>query len=269
MSRSKFLVVLCISVSLWACSYESRAGPAFDRLPGGNTAHGERLSKVLGCTGCHGDDLTGEDWSSPGFATMYTGNVTRTAAKYGKDGLRTIIVEGHRPDGRDLWDMPSFLFTRLSRDDLDALTTYLVSVPAAGEVHPEPVFEKVALEEQKAGTFLSSKIDAQSKRQRTVPDAGPGHERARYMVRATCAECHQLNLRGDQQTEVSHRAPDLRVAASYSATEFDIFLTTGKAVGDRELPMMSGVARGRYAHLTSDERKDIYSYLKALADRDP
>ena len=33
-------------------------------------------------------------------------------------------------------------------------------------------------------------------------------------------------------------------------------MRTGKALGERELPMMSGVARGRFAHFTDEEVRD-------------
>jgi cytochrome c1 len=39
-------------------------------------------------------------------------------------------------------------------------------------------------------------------------------------------------------------------------------MRTGKALGDRELPMMSGVARGRFVHFTDEEVRDLYAFLK-------
>ena len=39
-------------------------------------------------------------------------------------------------------------------------------------------------------------------------------------------------------------------------------MRTGKALGDRELEMMSGVARGRFVHLRDDEVRDLYAYLR-------
>ena len=41
-------------------------------------------------------------------------------------------------------------------------------------------------------------------------------------------------------------------------------MRTGKALGDRELPMMSPVARGRFAHFTDGELNDLQVFLRQL-----
>jgi cytochrome c553 len=39
--------------------------------------HGKRLSLVLGCTGCHGDDLRGAPFrNEPGFGSLHASNLT-------------------------------------------------------------------------------------------------------------------------------------------------------------------------------------------------
>lgn len=54
--------------------------------------------------------------------------------------------------------------------------------------------------------------------------------------------------------------------ASYSPEEFAEFLRTGTAKGGRELPMMSGVARGRLKHLREEEMVSLHAYLRELED---
>lgn len=105
-------------------------------------AHGERVAAVLGCTGCHGQDLTGEDWSAPGFGRLWTANLTRSVRQYSDAELVRIIETGARPD-RQLWEMPSHLFTTLAPDDMAALTAFLRSKPARGPVHPPPCSRRV------------------------------------------------------------------------------------------------------------------------------
>jgi len=68
-----------------------------------------------------------------------------------------------------------------------------------------------------------------------------------YLARTSCTECHGLNLRGGDQ------APDLRIAAGYSFDTFMELMWHGKALGNRELPLMSQVARGRFRHFTDQE----------------
>ena len=41
----------------------------------------------------------------------------------------------------------------------------------------------------------------------------------------------------------------------------------GIAIGDRELEMMSGVARGRFAYFTEDELSDLYAFLRDMSAR--
>ena len=62
-------------------------------------------------------------------------------------------------------------------------------------------------------------------------------------------------------------APDLIVVAGYDAAAFTHLMRTGKALGERELPMMSGVARGRFVHFTDEEVGDLYFFLSDLAAR--
>ncbi len=62
-------------------------------------------------------------------------------------------------------------------------------------------------------------------------------------------------------------APDLVVVAGYDEAAFASFLRTGIALGGRELPMMSGVARGRFAHLRDDEVRDLYAFLSERVAR--
>jgi len=63
--------------------------------------------------------------------------------------------------------------------------------------------------------------------------------------------------------------PDLRIVAAYSAEDFSTLMKTGKPIGDRELKVMGGVARGRYSRFTDSEVKAVYDYLAELARRGP
>src|SRR5688500_7273738 len=87
----------------------------FAVVEGGTSARGERLGKVLGCTGCHGKDLTGYPWSEdPEMAILFTSNLTRAVPRYSDAELARTIRFGARPDGSPLWLMPSHIFTDLS-----------------------------------------------------------------------------------------------------------------------------------------------------------
>jgi mono/diheme cytochrome c family protein len=236
---------------------------AFTRLSADTRAHGERVARVLGCTGCHGDDLTGKDWSDPGFGTLWTSNLTVAVPLYDDAALERAIRGGVRHDGAELWAMPSHLFTHIEAGDMSALIAWLRARPPAGERRPLPDFGPLARREIAAGKRRSSAADVQASGNRWPPDTGAAHAQARYIVRGTCAECHGLALEGDPDQEQEKPAPPLAVVAGYDRSQFRHLMRTGEPVGGRPLRLMSDVARGRYAHLTEAEVDAVYDYLRA------
>ncbi|WP_422061408.1 c-type cytochrome [Sphingopyxis sp.] len=249
---------------------EKRDPPvAFAKLSPDRVKHGERLAIVLGCSGCHGKDLAGQDWSEDGYGRLWTANLTVAAAGYSDAQLESVIRSGKKPDGTPLWDMPSNLFTQLADADMAALIAYIRSRPAKGAAHPPPTFGPILKAEMAKGTYYSSAVKVEREGKAWPPDAGPQHRLARYMVRATCAECHEMNLRGGKSGPVKAERPDIRIAASYESGDFARLLRTGVPAGERKLGLMGEVARGRYSHFTDAEIAAIHAYLKAVAERDP
>lgn len=255
---------------LQGCADKAPAPPTrspvnFERVSLDPIVHGERLSAVLGCSGCHGENLDGKDWSDPEFVIMWTSNLSRVVPTYTDTQLEKAISGGVRPDGSALWDMPSHLFTKLSADDMRALTQFLRSKPAIGAMRPRPQFRPAARKEMAAGLYKSSAALVAEQGNRWPPDVGAGHALGRYIVRATCAECHQLDLRGGVPYPGAPPRADLRVAASYDSAAFKRLLRTGVAAGNRDLGLMSEVARSRYSKFTDAEITAIYDYLQAVA----
>ncbi|HEX6375314.1 MAG TPA: c-type cytochrome [Allosphingosinicella sp.] len=239
--------------------------PAFARLSADPVAHGERLATVLGCNGCHGKDLTGVDWSDPEWGRLWTANLTRAVARYDDAGLERAIRGGLGHDGRELWAMPSHLFTHLNDSEMKALTAWLRTHRPAGSDHPPPTFGPRAKEEIAAGSWRSSAADVRKDGDSWPPEAGPAHALGRYIVRATCSECHGLGLEGDRDQAQDRPAPPLAVAAAYDRARFRRLLRTGQPIGGRELRLMSGVARRRYSRLTEAELDAVYGYLTTVA----
>jgi hypothetical protein len=83
-------------------------------------------------------------------------------------------------------------------------------------------------------------------------------QQGNYLVRTTCTECHGYDLRG------AYGSPPLLIAKAYKEGQFVKFLKTGKALGDRELEMMSETCRKRFANYSEDEIKSIYAFLIQL-----
>jgi mono/diheme cytochrome c family protein len=228
-------------------------------------AHGERISRVLGCQGCHGEQLDGRLWDDDpkGYGVMWASNLTRAIPAMDDAQLRRLLTTGVHPKGRDLWVMPSELFQHLSASDLDALVAYLRTLPPRGQPSPDPVLGPRAIAEAKSGQVKPAAALVQDLKAEGPADLGPDYALGRYIARVTCAECHGPKLKGR-----GGDTPDLIVASGYSRPEFERLITEGVPTGGRKLkPLMQSVAKGRYSKLTTDERDALYAYLKALAEQ--
>ena len=259
------LIVATMASGLAPAPPGSDATVRFARISNDPVAHGARLSRVLGCSGCHGALLTGQDWSEPGFARIWTSNLTRAVPSYSDPQLAAAIRGGVRRDGSPLWDMPSHLFMQIANSDMTAVIAYLRSRPPAGPARPLPVFEAGARKEIADGRYRSSPANVARVDTALPADLGAEFALGRHIVRATCAECHGPDLRGGVPYPGAIARPDLRIAAGYDAEQFERLLTNGIAIGDRDVGLMSQVARGRYKYLTEDERAAVLAYLHRLA----
>ena len=241
----------------------------FDVVSDNPVEHGERLSAVLGCIGCHKLDLTGEDWSDPDLGVLWTANLTRSGSEFSKAELSDMIVAGNRPD-RALIDMPSYLFWDLHPDDVAALVAYLKSLPAKGDIHPEPTTGPQLAKDIESGEFKNSVQQVAEKKDQGPPDLGPEHARAQHMLRTTCAECHGIDLSGSTEGMLNAPPrPNLRMVAAFSEEAFFTLMREGKGLGNRDLQVMGGVSRGRYSQFTDGEIKAIYDYLIEYSRRAP
>jgi len=270
------IVWAALVLALAACSEPSEAPPAaapgplrFELASADPVQHGERLAKVLGCTGCHNDQLTRNDWSEPGYGTLWSANLTCSAGRWSDAELTQMIVAGERPD-RPLMEMPSTLFSGLHPDDVAAVVAYLKAQAPIGPVHPEATIGPLLKKEIDAGEYRNSAQQVADQAGKAPPDLGPDHALARQIVGATCAECHGTDLRGKPSSDPEgNPRPDLRMVAAYAPADFTRLLRTGKAAGDREVGLMSKVARRRYANFTDAEAAAVRAYLAELARHDP
>jgi cytochrome c553 len=228
-------------------------------------AHGERLTHVLGCTGCHGAGLTGRNFTAdhPEYGPLYASNLTLVLPHYSDAQIEALLRTGVHPERKTVWGMPSEIFQHLSAADMTALVAHLRTLRPAGRLTPPPQFSAQDKKEIAAGLYKPAVQGVRETRTELPTDTGPQYALGRYISEVTCAECHGPKLEGRPGD-----TPNLVVAGSYSRAEFERLITQGIPTGNRKLkPLMADVARTRFSKLMPHERDALYAYLKARAEQ--
>lgn len=236
---------------------------------GAINAHGERLSHVLGCRGCHTPTLEGEWFNSdsPQLGKIYASNLTRIIPTMSDAQLETLLRTGKHPKRGDLWIMPSEVFQRLSDADMKALIAHLRTVKPAGQPTPPPKLTELGRKLVAEGKLKPVSAYMTEYRDTMPPDLGPAHAFGRYLAGATCAECHGADLTGIKDFEPGLDTPDLDIAGTYADAELVTLLTTGKGKTRADLGLMTLVGKGHFSYLTPRERAALIGYVKARAAR--
>lgn len=227
-------------------------------------AHGKRLATVLGCTGCHGQNLQGTNVTAddPAFGDMNAPNLTLLLASYSDTELERVIRQGIPKDGREFWFMPSESYQFLSDADLAALIAHLRTYQPAGKQLP-PIRRGAEYRRQVSAGIIDSAPKMLPRFRDDPPaDMGPQHDYGRKIAQVVCAECHNSSLQGFEGF-----TPDLDLAGVYSAAELEALLTTGKGKAKPDLGLMSVMGRTRFVHFTPKERAAVIAYVKARAER--
>lgn len=226
-------------------------------------ARGKHLVDTRGCRGCHGEQLEGEVmWGyavAPGLAKL--------AREVTAADIEAAVRHGIDHTGRAMYSMPAFSFIRLSDADMADLIAYLRTAPVIEKEFPDASLPwKIRWEIARGRDFpIPGFLDK-------VPALAPGggdtpQALGEYIAMTTCIECHGFRLRGDEL--FGGPAPDLAIVAAYDQAAFTKLMRTGKALGERELPMMSPAARGRFVHFSDEEVQSLLLFLKQLSQTNP
>jgi cytochrome c553 len=156
--------------------------------------------------------------------------------------------------------MPSDAFQYMTDADVSDVIAYIRSRPHSGEPVPTPSYDWKARLILLSGMGKTDTMWFPS--QTPALDLGPQFARGRQIAMTACGECHTTALTGEVPPQ-PHHPPDLSIVASYERADFLKFMHTGKAAGNRELPMMSAVARVRISHLSDADMNALYDYLAA------
>ena len=187
------------AILLVVAACQQQAKPAqitFDGAPVTDVAairsHGERLTHVLGCTGCHGVHLEGTFLTKdePQYGPLYASNLSVEVPEYTDAQLDAIIRRGVHPERKAVWGMPSQIFQHLSDPDMRALTVSLRTLKPIGTKLPPPQFSKADKEDIASGVYKPADKMVQETKGLTPLDPGAQYALGRYITEVTCAECH-------------------------------------------------------------------------------
>lgn len=266
------LVLLLAVTSLSAChqrkeaAAEEPAKPAaitYDGAmatdPAAKVAHGERLSFILGCKGCHGENLQGGNVTpdDPAQGDMWASNITLRMANYDDAAFAKFLREGAVHDGRALVFMPTESLQYLSDADVAALTAYLRTVPKGGKEQPPVRLGTVWADKSPDADFVPAKQMAARFRENALPDYFGRHPLGQYIARTVCSECHNSQLQGYEGF-----SPNLDIIGTYDDPELMHMFMTGEGKVKKDLGLMSGTARHRTAKMTEHERKELIGFLR-------
>ena len=157
--------------------------------------------------------------------------------------------------------MPTDALTHIADDDLAAIISWLRSQPAVVDAFGEGThwgaLGLIGLALNKVPLGAEAYHD-------TAPPAARVRdgsvEEGRYLASVTCRACHALHETTDNGFGMV-TPPLAEMARAYSPEEFRTLLTTGKAIGDREVGLMSDIARSDLSAMTEAERAAVHAYL--------
>lgn len=222
---------------------------------------GARLARFESCTDCHGKQAQGQVmFDDPLIARITAPSLARVAANATDAQLARAIRHGVGIDARPLFVMPTKGLNHLSDDDLARLIAWMRTLPMSpfdklGALEPGPLGRLGIL----TGQLVSAVTPAGGQPARRPADIG------RYLAHSVCMECHDLDRERKEQGTNIVAPPLVAMTASYEPAALRTLLRTGKAAGNRELLLMSDVARKGLFALSDAEIGAIHAYLRAVA----
>ncbi len=230
-------------------------------------ADAPRQARILGCVSCHGEALAGRVMTDvPNVVHIIAPNLPAIAARASDEQLARAIRGGIGHDGRNLFVMPSASYQRLADGEMAALSAHIRSLPVGdgptGGFSAGPL-GRVAIA---AGKLRPQAVKMEEFRRQGPIPAGREHSVGQALAGKYCADCHGPALEG-RAMESGDTSPDLALVGAYDAGQFRAFMRTGKAVGGREVGLMSKVARSDFRHLRDGEVEALYRYLRARAEK--
>ncbi len=242
-------------------------GPPFDvAIPADQASieRGRHIARTRGCFGCHGQQLQGSEFSEewPWVKMAVAPNLAKHAREHSPAVIEAAVRQGIGHNGKALWSMPSYNWVHLTDADMAALIAFLSTADIVEAELPKPALGITARWEIASGVEKNMAEWAAMVPPLSQPE-DPALRHGEYLAMTMCNECHGLDLRGAGLPDAL--TPDLAILAAYSDGDFRTLMREGMAIGGRDnLPLMSMVARDRFASLTDEERANLLAFLRTL-----
>ncbi len=233
-------------------------------------ARGEHLSKILGCTDCHGERLEGSIMvDAPPFlvtASNLTGGRGGVGDDYELADWDRATRYGVKPDGSSVFFMmPSALYHPMSDEDAADLAAYLDQLAPVDNELPDTKYRPLGKFIVGMGGIDAGMAVSESNRPRTA--AAPRGATAAYggyLTSITCVECHGADLRGGPHANPDY--PDGPSLADAAGWDLDVFAnsTQNGINSSGELMNPEWMPWTTFRQMTDDEVEAIHLYLQEI-----
>lgn len=287
------LALLLVPIWQWAHDPGSELKSAIVTDPAAQLKRGEYLARAGNCAACHtargGQPYAGGRAIATPFGDIYASNLTpdqRTGlGNWSADDFWRALHNGKSKDGRFLYPaFPYPNFTKVTRDDADALYAFLRSIPAVEQANREhalrfPFNQRVLLAYWRALYFTPGEFEPD-------PAQSTQWNRGAYLVQGLghCAACHTSrnalggsvsgsDLSGGMIPMQNWQASSLTSAAdsglgAWHQTEIEDLLKTGVSARAAVYGPMAEVVGASLQHLSGPDIHAIATYLKAIPKTD-
>jgi hypothetical protein len=224
---------------------------------------------------CHGEDLSGGQVTDLGpIGKMVAHNLTPAGrgGAYSDGEMARLLIHGVKKDGTSVLMMPVTDFNWLPDDDVQAIISYVRSVPAVQK--PDNGFEvgllgKVLDRQDKFPLDIARRIDHEHRADAPRPE--PTEKYGRYVGRL-CQGCHGEHFSGGPIPGAPpsipippNITPHTSGIQAYAYEDFCKLLDTGvKKSGQKLNPFMPYEA---LSHMNDTERHALWAFLRSVEPR--
>jgi mono/diheme cytochrome c family protein len=283
------------ALALAALLWQQLAAPALPALETLRVAadpalieRGAYLARAGNCAGCHsargGQPYAGGRAIPTPFGTVFAGNLTPDAetglGRWSADAFWRAMHHGQSRDGRLL--VPAFpydSYTRVSREDSDALHAFLGSLPAVSQANRPHALRWPFNTQLALAVWRTLYFEPQA----FTPEPAQSAEwnRGAYLVRGLghCAACHSArdalggtagDLTGGRLPAPAWLAPSLRAESEAGVQHWDTartveLLQRGTTAGASVMGPMAEVVFESTQHLSAADLRAMAVYLQSLA----